>query len=979
MYLCMYNRKTYTDMRPTSIIIYIILCSICGSMYAATERLRIMTYNVPRNNDYILPEGVNTLDMRFAALTKYVNEVRPDVLGMQEPTKSDLWMFLPQMYGYAMIGVGRNDGIETGQYTLILYRTDKYRIEKDGYYFLSKTPDVGGSKDWGSECPRLATWAIFRDKVTQARFLYTNTHLDHISDSARENQMRIIKEHMRDIIAENGNMPMMITGDFNVYSNTSGAYINATKLHIPMNDAWLVAKKKEGLTYSFPSFEHTTKRKIDYIILSKDITVEKARIDNSVQPNGTIISDHNPHWADITWETTADEDTEALLYAAQEAYDSTLVFTPTSTKLITNATEGNEGCQVTYDTQEPTGGKVEYLIDGNTSTYFRSSWSTINPYQAHYFQVDLRKTCQYVHFDYARLAGTSSTATGNCWVDVIVTASNDNINWDYVTEFYDIPTTEGLHTLPTIKMRQPYRYLRFAAMRTPDMKIRTSYVQYVLSEFQLYEDVIDSQKSQRCFNAEVKAACDALLPLMAEVSEAQRNGTLTSEQTTRLRNALQQLRSVKIDKTPLRNLRSQAADLLNTFKSGTKYGQGSADNYNTLKALIDDYNSRIEAMDTKAKVDDAYATLLAAKEAYMASRVTFKTDKWYYIQSRHMKNNIIKGKMYGQALYASGNGSGAELRNGYYTTKDNTLACLQNPYAMWRIVKNGDAYAIQNRATGLYIGMPTSDSTAYNMSGKPIAYNIDIMGVEDFHFSAADGDSIYLTAMEDNTVAGTDGGFRSTAAWLFADVDDTVTDTLLLPVANHSISIMTLPYPYKNAQKKDIHTYTLVGMPTTNTFELKEKNTFAAGEPFFIMTGDLSALDPASTETTYIAITPPNDFVTEATAVNGMYGLLDDGTMSRFGCYVQDNKIKLGKANLQGNTGYILKNEVQTTSDTHDITISATNGVSGITPVLIPTEEKTNVYTIDGKQLYNDINTSALRRTLPKGTYIIGKKKIIIK
>jgi|GEM_PF-166567 len=966
-------------MKKTHIIVCIILYWICGSMHAVTEQLRIMTYNVPRNNDYILPEGVNTLDMRYAALTDYVNKVRPDVLGMQEPIKSDLWMFLPRMYGYAMIGVGRNDGIEEGQYTLILYRTDKYRIEKDGYYFLSKTPEVGGSKDWASACPRLATWAIFRDKVTQAHFLYTNTHLDHISDSARMNQMRIIKEHMRDIIAENGNMPMMITGDFNVYSNTSGAYINATTLHIPMNDAWLIAKKREGLTYSFPSFEHTTKRKIDYIILSKDITVEKARIDNSVQPNGTIISDHNPHWADITWETTENEDTEALLYAAQEAYDSTQVFKPTATKLITNATEGTEGCQVTYDTQEPTGGKVANLIDGNTSTYFRSSWSTINPYQAHYFQVDLRKTYQNVHFDYARLAGTSSTATGNCWVDVIVTASNDNKNWDYITEFYDIPTTEGLHTLPTIKMHQPYRYMRFAAMRTPDMKTRTSYVQYVLSEFQLYEDVIDSLKSQRCFNADVKAACDALLPLMAEVREANRNGTLTKEQTTRLRNALQQLRNVKIDKTPLRELLALSANLLNTFKSGTKYGQGSAEAYNALKTLTDNYNSQIDAMDTKTKVDDAYNTLLAAKDAYMASRVTFQTDKWYYIQSRHMKNNIIKGKMYGQALYADGNGSGAKLRNGYYISSGSKLECMQNPYAMWRIVKNGDAYAIQNRATGLYIGMPTSDSTAYNMSGKPVAYNIDIMGVEDFHFSVANGDSIYLTAMEDNSVAATDGGYRSAAAWLFTDVDDAVTDTLLLPVTNHTVSIMTLPYPYENTQTSNIHTYTLTGMPATNTFGLKEKNTFAAGEPFFIMTGDLNDLDPASTETTCIAITPPNDFVTEPTAVNGLYGLLDDGLMPRIGCYVHDNKIKLGKANLKGNTGYILKNNVQTTSDTYDITISTTDVVAGITPVHAATTEKTDVYTLDGKQLYHDLPVSKVRETLEKGTYIIGKKKIIIK
>ena len=90
------------------IILFMLMLTSCAEMLAGMESLRIMTYNVPRKNEYILPEGVNTLEMRYAALADMVNNVRTDVLGMQEPTNSDLWMFLKNLKGYTMIGIARD-------------------------------------------------------------------------------------------------------------------------------------------------------------------------------------------------------------------------------------------------------------------------------------------------------------------------------------------------------------------------------------------------------------------------------------------------------------------------------------------------------------------------------------------------------------------------------------------------------------------------------------------------------------------------------------------------------------------------------------------------------------------------------------------------------------------------------------------------------------------------------------------------------
>ena len=223
-------------------------------MSAETEKVRIMTYNIPMGN--IPAVGLNTWENRCIGLQNYINTIKPDLLGLQEPVRTELVNLLSGMPDYSMLGLARDDGYESGEYSPIIYNTRRFLVEKSGTYWLSKTPNVV-SRNWNSACYRVATWAIFRDKVTQTRFLYTNTHLDHKSDSARENQMKVIKEQMKKIINENGKMPMMLTGDFNV-TQSATTYTNATSYLITMRDAWLTAQTKTGSGITFPSSEEVS-------------------------------------------------------------------------------------------------------------------------------------------------------------------------------------------------------------------------------------------------------------------------------------------------------------------------------------------------------------------------------------------------------------------------------------------------------------------------------------------------------------------------------------------------------------------------------------------------------------------------------------------------------------------------------------------------------------------------------------------------
>ena len=960
-----------------SILTCILLIS--GVMYAtaAKESLRIMTYNVPKGN--IPAVGINTWENRCIGLQEYINKRHPDLLGMQEPVRDELMNLLSGMPAYSMLGVARDNGAESGEYSPILYNTKRLLVEQTGTYWLSKTPDVV-SKDWASACRRIATWAIFRDKVTQARFLYTNTHLDHISDSARENQMMVIKQKMKEIIAKNGNMPMMLTGDFNVVQSKA-TYTKAASYLIPMNDAWLTAKEKSGSGMTFPSSEEissSTPRKIDFIMLSKEITTEKAYTGESELPSGQILSDHNPHWADITWETTDEEEFRVTYNQGKDIIDSTVVYTKGTTKLITNATDGSPECQISCDAAEE-GSLVKNMIDGNGDTYFHSKWSAMPPNNPHYLQVDLKQDVRAIHFTYQR-RNSATYGVADRWEEIMITASNDKENWDYITQLYEFGADEfATYASPVINMHKPYRYVRFNIMHTPAMKIRNANPQFTCSEFMVYKDELQTSKSQYYYNEELKNAVDALTAQNDIVEQALRSGTLTDEIKQSYINALKKVQSLYVDYNTLNAAVEKAQKLYSTFTAGTtRYGQVERSIRDKFKTIYTQVKNAYKTLIPRATADSLLNVLDEATNNFLAARKTFKTDKWYYIQNRQAGVNNSKGNLYGHVLYSGDNGSTATIKNGLY--HNSKMTSERNPQTMWRIVSTDNGFALQNRASGYYLGGLYKDGTKYVMSAKPVAFDIDLFGVDDFHFTDNSTSNVYVSASEDGTAAPSDGGYHSSASWTLIDVNDSTAHTVQLPITNHTITFKTLPYPFVNKNTADgIHTYTLVDMPSANVYAMKEKNEFAAGEPFVMMAGSITDLDDTSTDTLYFDVASPNEFTTTPLVVNGMYGMLDNGTMAKLGYYLSHNKLRYGKATLDAQTGYIYKAQVKKISDSYDMTISPNQGISGISQASVKqAEEQNDIYTLDGKLLKSQVNTKDVQKQLPSGIYIIGKQKILV-
>lgn len=173
--------------------------------------LRVMTFN---SAGALGTEGagVNAWAHRAALNVRTILRHAPDLIGFQELDQGNLATYREQLPGYAHLLGPHAENQEPYGYNAIFW--DPSRLERldDGGFWLSRTPDRW-SVDWGTACVRVATWARFRVLESGAGVPHLNTHLDHISESARVEGSGLILRRLDELGA--GTVPVILTGDFN--------------------------------------------------------------------------------------------------------------------------------------------------------------------------------------------------------------------------------------------------------------------------------------------------------------------------------------------------------------------------------------------------------------------------------------------------------------------------------------------------------------------------------------------------------------------------------------------------------------------------------------------------------------------------------------------------------------------------------------------------------------------------------------------
>ena len=267
----------------------------CVAVEPEPTLLRCCTFNIRLKNDGDDKAGFGW-NVRRDRVANYIREKAIDVVGMQEVLHPQLLDLLERLPQYDYVGVGRADGKTRGEYSPIFFLKDKFEVLDKGNFWLSETPDVPGSKGWDAAIERIASYAKLKDKATGKIFMAVNTHFDHVGVMARRESAKLIMRKIQEIV---GNRPAVVTGDFNVTEDDE-AYVTMTTDAFRMNDAYHMTANHTGTVYTFQNFLRISPLecdKIDFIFLTPAIRVKHSHIE--VQSPENILSDHNPHWADL--------------------------------------------------------------------------------------------------------------------------------------------------------------------------------------------------------------------------------------------------------------------------------------------------------------------------------------------------------------------------------------------------------------------------------------------------------------------------------------------------------------------------------------------------------------------------------------------------------------------------------------------------------------------------------------------------------
>jgi endonuclease/exonuclease/phosphatase family metal-dependent hydrolase len=267
------------------------------------HRLRIMSFNVRGSfHDRGTP---NAWPERAALNVETIGRHVPDVIGFQELQSGNLETYEEGLPRYEHVPGPEYGNEARPSLNAIFFDPERLRLLDAGGFWLSETPERY-SASWGSRAVRSANWAFF--ELSGLSFLCLNTHLDHVSKTARVEGSKVILRKIAQLLSRYGDeTPVVVTGDFNCRPGTP-AY--RSFLGGGFVDVYLVAGNEED-AHTFHAFKGSRyrdahpglgPRRIDWILL-RDPRGRLRPASCSIardHAGETYPSDHYPVLADLT-------------------------------------------------------------------------------------------------------------------------------------------------------------------------------------------------------------------------------------------------------------------------------------------------------------------------------------------------------------------------------------------------------------------------------------------------------------------------------------------------------------------------------------------------------------------------------------------------------------------------------------------------------------------------------------------------------
>lgn len=240
-------------------------------------------------------DGDNCWDIRKDICFDVITSHAADIMCCQEVWRQqceDMAAAFPWYASFGMIDtcVGKSP------MNTVFYRSNRFRLLSAGGYWLSEAPHITGSISWDSLYVRLANWLRLEDRSSSKDFRVINTHLDHVGQTAREQQAEVIN---LDVWAYPADYPQFLAGDMNCDSANPAIHLF---ISAGWKDTYEAVHGPGDPGHTFHEFEGDVYRsdigKMDWIFFRGDAAITGAEIIKGTR-NGHYPSDHYFITADI--------------------------------------------------------------------------------------------------------------------------------------------------------------------------------------------------------------------------------------------------------------------------------------------------------------------------------------------------------------------------------------------------------------------------------------------------------------------------------------------------------------------------------------------------------------------------------------------------------------------------------------------------------------------------------------------------------
>ncbi|MEV3935849.1 endonuclease/exonuclease/phosphatase family protein [Glycomyces sp. NPDC049804] len=250
--------------------------------------LHVMTYNLKSASG----RAPHSWWRRRPLVKAVLENELPSVICTQEGRFRQLLELRDDLDGYDWVHLGRGGGSRS-EATAILWDAARLSPLEYDHLWLSKHPNVIGSRNWGSGTIRMLTWVHLEDRVTGRRFYVVDNHFDHRSEKARRKGAGILLRTVERFLD-----PVIVAGDFNCGPD-SATYRALTGGGL--EDTWETAAERatpDWATYNRWRPEPVEgPTRMDWILArpSEDCGVEVHRVGvNAYTEGGLTPSDHWP-------------------------------------------------------------------------------------------------------------------------------------------------------------------------------------------------------------------------------------------------------------------------------------------------------------------------------------------------------------------------------------------------------------------------------------------------------------------------------------------------------------------------------------------------------------------------------------------------------------------------------------------------------------------------------------------------------------